>query len=144
MTYTTKRLLNKLENTDDEIIKYPTLLIGIAVFLAINCIFVVYDTLCTGGIRKHKGDNTQMLFKAMGKYADAKLIRTLGDHDILCVETFCALTEADFTEMKLTIGQRTNCILAAKQIRDNRLHLLSEVNEAENKELLLPSQNEET
>lgn len=85
-----------------------------------------------------------MLFKAMGKYADAKLIRTLGDHDILWVETFCALTEADFTEMKLTIGQRTNCILAAKQIRDNRLHLQSEVNEAENKELLLPSQNEET
>lgn len=167
MTKTTKRLLNKLENTNDEIIKYSTIIIGFAVFLALHSIVVGYEFIRKLKGKRHRnekkslnvkdphdtenliqeadGDNTQVLFEAMGKYANAKLICTLKEHDIFCVETFCTLTEADYTAMKLSIGQRRNCSLAVKQIRENYgLRLPGQINEAENNELLLPSQNEET
>lgn len=61
-----------------------------------------------------------MLFVAMGKFANDELKNTLGKHDIDCVETFCSLTESDFKEMGLSIGQRKKCVKTAHHIQKKR------------------------
>lgn len=44
-------------------------------------------------------------------------MNTLIEHGVACVETFCSITESDFKEMGLNIGQRRKCILAAEHIK---------------------------
>lgn len=45
------------------------------------------------------------------------IMNTLIEHGVNCVETFCSLTESDFEEIGLNIGQRRKCILAAERIK---------------------------
>lgn len=138
---TTKEMPPKTENCDIVIERY---VIGFVVALNIIALFgkIVYDirhrTKKATANRKEKRslhdtkdqevgtslvpesteeDNTNVLFEAMGKFANDELKNTLGKHDIDCVETFCSLTETDFKEMGLSIGQRKKCVKAAQHIQ---------------------------
>lgn len=146
---TTKEMPPKTENCDIVIERY---IIGFVVALNSIALFakIVYEIrhrktkATTNGKEKRsldnsqdqemgaslvsestKEDNTNMLFKAIGKFANDELKNTLGKQDIDCVETFCSLTESDFKEMGLSIGQRKKCVKAAHHIQNYELQLQS-------------------
>lgn len=52
------------------------------------------------------------------RFAIEELIPTLSQHGVDCVETFCSLTESNFKEIGLNIGEIKKCNLAAQHMKD--------------------------
>lgn len=67
---------------------------------------------------KRYGYNKQVFTEGMMRFAIEELIPTLSQHGVDCVETFCSLTESNFKEIGLNIGEITKCNLAAQHMKD--------------------------
>ncbi|XP_052709421.1 tumor susceptibility gene 101 protein-like isoform X1 [Crassostrea angulata] len=69
-----------------------------------------------------QGYNLEIFFQTMERFELDDIMNTLIEHGVDCVETFCSMTESDFKEMGLNIGQRRKCILAAEHIKNYGLN----------------------
>lgn len=69
-----------------------------------------------------QGYNLEIFFQTMERFELDDIMNTLIEHGVDCVETFCSMTESDFKEIGLNIGQRRKCILAAEHIKNYGLN----------------------
>lgn len=69
-----------------------------------------------------QGYHSEIFYKTMERFELGDIMNTLIEHGVDCVETFCSMTESDFKEMGLNIGQRRKCILAAEHIKNYGLN----------------------
>lgn len=77
--------------------------------------------------------NKTVFTEGMMKFAIEKLIPTLSQHGVDCVETFCSLTESDLKNIGLNIGEVKKCNLAARHMKDKKDCCPNQTDEADSK-----------